>query len=183
MLHANALPGDGIHVIQALEVADATARAALVLTASDIGRVCRQLDTKVFYILENNAPVTWIVLGSSTHTKELACSDETTAVTVANGKLTFVMQHAMTLTSVHASLTVAQTSGALFTVDVKKNGATIFSTLMTFDNTEKSTRTAVTLPVLSTTALAIGDEIRIDVTQVGDGTAKGLKVYLNGKII
>ena len=63
MLHGNAIPSDGIHVVQSWEVADAAARLALVLVAADVGKVCRQLDTNKFYILENHSPVTWQGLG------------------------------------------------------------------------------------------------------------------------
>ena len=90
------------------------------------------------------------------------------------------MAYAFTLTSIKASLTTAQTSGSIFTVDVKKNGTTVFSTLITIDNTEKTTATANTPSVLSTTALSDDDEITISITQIGDGTAKGLKVTLIG---
>lgn len=101
-------------------------------------------------------------------------------VTAGTGKYLFRMPYGFTLTSVRASLVTAQTSGSLLTVDVKKNGTTIFSTKPTFDNTEKTTLTAATLPVLSTTALSSDDEISFDVVQIGDGTAIGLKVELIG---
>ena len=109
-----------------------------------------------------------------------AASDESTALTTGTGKVTLRATRAMTLTEVRASLTVAQTSGSLLTVDVKVNGTTIFSTLLTFDNTEKTTVTATTPAVLSTFAIADNDEITVDVTQVGDGTAAGLKLSLIG---
>ena len=90
------------------------------------------------------------------------------------------MPFAMTLTSVRASLTTAQTSGTIFTINVKQNGTTLFSTKPTIDNTEKTTTTAATPSVLSTTALTDDSEITVDVDQIGDSTAKGLKVTLIG---
>jgi hypothetical protein len=109
----------------------------------------------------------------------VACSDEGSILTTGT-KVTFRMPYAMLLTSVKASLTTAQTSGSIFTVDVKANGSTIFSTKITIDNGEKTTATAATPNVLSTTSLAADDEITIIIDQIGDGTATGLKVYLIG---
>lgn len=110
----------------------------------------------------------------------IACSDETTALTTGNSKVTFRMPYAMTITAVRASLTTAQTSGSIFTVDINEGGATVLSTKLTIDNTEKTSTTAATAPVISDTSLADDAEITIDIDQVGDGTAKGLKVYLIG---
>lgn len=111
---------------------------------------------------------------------QLAASDETTALTTGTAKLTFRMPHAMTLTSVRASLTTAQTSGSIFTVDINEAGSSILSTKLTIDNTEKTSVTAATPPVISDTALADDAEITIDIDQIGDGTAKGLKITLIG---
>ena len=111
---------------------------------------------------------------------QVACSDETTAITAGTNKVTFRMPHAMTLTSVRASLTTAQTSGNIFTVDVNEGGSSILSTKLTIDNTEKTSVTALTAAVISDTSLADDAEITIDVDQIGDGTAKGLKITLIG---
>ena len=110
----------------------------------------------------------------------LAASDETMALTAGTGKITFRMPYAMTLSSVRASLTTAQTSGSIFTVDINENGTSILSTKLTIDNTEKTSTTAATAPVISDTTLADDAEITIDIDQVGDGTAKGLKIMLIG---
>jgi hypothetical protein len=111
----------------------------------------------------------------------IACSDETTPIVItAIPKVTFRMPYDFTLSSVRASLTTAQTSGSIFTVDVFENGVSILSTLITIDNTEKTSVTAATQPVISTSALTNDDEITINVTQIGSGEATGLKVYLIG---
>lgn len=110
----------------------------------------------------------------------IAVSDETTAITAGTSKLTFRMPHAMTLTAVRASLTTAQSSGSVLTVDINDGGTTVLSTKLTIDNTEKTSATAATAAVISDAALADDAEITIDVDTVGDGTAKGLKVYLIG---
>ena len=111
---------------------------------------------------------------------QLAASDETTALTAGTAKVTFRMPYAMTVTAVRASLTTAQASGSIFTVDINEGGASILSTKLTIDNTEKTSVTAATPAVISDTALADDAEITIDIDQVGDGTAKGLKLTLIG---
>jgi len=110
----------------------------------------------------------------------VACSDESTAITTGTAKVTFRIPYAFTLTSVRASLTTAQTSGTIFTVDINEGGTSILSTKLTIDNTEKTSTTAAIPPVISDTSLADDSEITIDVDLVGDGTAKGLKVVLIG---
>ena len=105
---------------------------------------------------------------------------ESTAVTTGTAKVTFRMPFAMTLTAVRGSLKTAQTSGSILTVDVNDSGTTILSTKLTIDNAEKTSTTAATAAVLSDTALADDAEITIDVDQIGDGTAIGLKVTLIG---
>jgi len=111
---------------------------------------------------------------------QLAASDETTALTTGTAKMTFRMPHAMTLTSVRASLTTAQTSGSIFTVDINQGGSSVLGTKLTIDNTEKTSTTAATPATITTSALTDDSEITIDIDQIGDGTAKGLKITLIG---
>ncbi len=110
-----------------------------------------------------------------------ACSDETTALATGAGKVTFRMPFAFTLTDVRASLTTAQSSGSIFTVDINEAGVSILSTKLTIDNTEKTSTSAATPPVISDLNLTDDAEITVDIDQIGDGTAKGLKVYLIGR--
>jgi hypothetical protein len=111
---------------------------------------------------------------------QVAASDETTALTTGTAKVTFRMPYAMTVTAVRASLSTAQASGSIFTVDINEGGTTILSTKLTIDNTEKTSTTAATAPVISDSALADDAEITIDIDQIGNGTAKGLKVTIIG---
>jgi hypothetical protein len=90
------------------------------------------------------------------------------------------MPRAVTLSAVRASLTTAQASGTIFTVDINEGGVSILSTKLTIDNTETTSTTAATPSVISDTALADDSEITIDIDQIGNGTAAGLKVYLIG---
>ena len=112
----------------------------------------------------------------------IACGDETTPITAGTNKVTFRLPFAMTSVSVMASLTAAQTSGSIFTVDINENGSSILSTKLTIDNTEETSATAATPAVVSDTSLAALAEITIDVDQIGNGTAAGLKVYITGMV-
>lgn len=111
----------------------------------------------------------------------IAASDEATALTVGTNKVRVRMPYALTLTDVRASLSTPQTSGTIFTVDVNEAGVSLLSTKLTIDNTEKTSTTAVAPPVISDAALADDAEITVDIDQIGDGTAKGLKVTLIGR--
>ena len=109
-----------------------------------------------------------------------AISDETTALTTGITKVTFRMPFAMTLTDVRASLTTAPTGSSLV-VDINESGATILSTKLSIDATEKTSETAATPPVISDSSLADDAEITIDIDQVGSVIAgAGLKIYLIG---
>lgn len=123
--------------------------------------------------VNDNLPNTLIEIG-------VACSDETTALTTGTAKVTFRVPTAITLTGVRASLTTAQTSGSTFTVDINASGTSILSTKLTIDNTEKTSVSAATQPVISAPALDDDEEITVDIDQVGDGTAKGLRIWLIG---
>lgn len=110
----------------------------------------------------------------------IACSDETTALTSGTAKATFRMPYAFTVASVRASLTTAQASGSIITVDINEGGSSILSTKITIDNTEKTSTTAATPPVISDTSLADDAEMTIDIDQIGTSGATGLKVALIG---
>lgn len=111
----------------------------------------------------------------------VAASDETTALTVGTGKITFRMPYAFTLTDVRASLTTAGGTSGTTTIDINEGGVSILSTLLTIDNTEKTSTTAVTPAVISDTALADDSEITVDVDAItGGATEAGLKITLIG---
>src|SRR5690606_5950252 len=110
----------------------------------------------------------------------VAAGDETTALTTGTAKVTFRMPYAFTLTEVRASLVTAQTSGSAVTADINEAGTSVLSTKLTFDNTEKTTTTAATPAVISDAALADDAEMTVDIDQIGDGTAAGLKVTFIG---
>ena len=110
----------------------------------------------------------------------VAASDETTDLTTGTAKVTFRMPYAMTLSGVRANVNTAPV-GSTIIVDINEGGATILSTMLTIDASEKTSTTAAAAPVISDTALADDAEITVDIDQIGSGTAgKGLKVWLIG---
>jgi len=139
----------------------------------------------VGYVAKKSATDGHILLHVQNDTRQaveiqLAASDETTALTTGTAKVTFRMPHAMTLTSVRASLTTAQASGSIFTVDINQGGTSVLGTKLTIDNTEKTSTTAATPATITTSALTDDAEITIDIDQIGNGTATGLKLTLIG---
>lgn len=181
-LHKFIKPGEN-HVPYNWTFANATARtAAGNYTSADIGKLALQSDNNTIWMLiAINS--TWVaVAGVYPVVIPIACSDETTALTVGTAKVSLLWPSNISITSVAAELTTAQTSGTIFTADVKVGGVSILSTKVTIDNTEKNTSTAATAPVLTSNPYAYTafTEITIDISQIGDGTAKGLKVYIIG---
>ena len=111
----------------------------------------------------------------------IAASDETTAITTGNGKVTFRMPYAFTLTAVRASCNTAPT-GSTIIIDINESGTTILSTKLSIDASEKTSTTAASAAVISDTSLADDAEITIDFDQVGSSVAgTGVKVYLIGR--
>lgn len=111
---------------------------------------------------------------------QFAVSDEITPLTIGSAKITFRMPYGMNLTEVRASLTQAQTSGSILDVSINQNGGPILSTNLTIDNGQTTSTTASTPAVISTSNLIDDAEITVDINQIGDGTATGLKVLLKG---
>lgn len=112
----------------------------------------------------------------------IAVSDETTALTAGTAKITFRMPCAVVLDAVRGSTTLASTGGTLLTVDINEAGASILSTKLTFDASEKTTTTAATPAVISDANLADDAEMTVDIDAVGSTIAgAGLKVTLIGR--
>ncbi len=137
-------------------------------------------------VVENISEVEGIVVGDGAGNLvgakifiPYSCTGEDEVITTGQ-KIKFRWQGDFKLFKIKGSLNTAQATGTEVTVDVKVNGVSVFSTLLTFDNTEETTKTATTPAVLTTTDLLDDDVVTIEVTQVGDGTAEGLKIYFIG---
>lgn len=108
----------------------------------------------------------------------VACSDMTTDLTTGTGKGYFRAPFAMENLTFRATLFDASSSGAV-TIDINKNGSTILSTKLTIDATEKTSTTAATPYVATSTTCADDDEYTIDIDGAG-ADAKGLIVWFIG---
>jgi len=132
----------------------------------------------------------WANAGHVTQSRalEVACSDETTAITVADNLIKFRMPFAMTLNTgedgVRASLSTAGTTSGVTTMDITMNGASIFTTnLLTIDYTDTTSVGATTEPNVTTTALTDNAEIIVNCDVItGGGTEAGLKIQLIGTL-
>lgn len=171
-------PGAPSNATYITQTASGGLSAEQALSALATGLVKNTTTTGVLSIA--GAGTDYISPTTETAIIQVACSDETTALTTGTAKVTFRMPKAMTVTAVRGSLTTAQASGSIFTVDVNEGGVSILSTKLTIDNTELTSTTAATPPVISDSALADDASITVDIDQVGDGSAKGLKVSLIG---
>ena len=83
-----------------------------------------------------------------------------------------------TITEIGAYVDTAGVTG-LATIDVNKGGTTLMTTnKITIDSAEKTSRTAATAPALTTTAVAAGDIITVDIDGIQTTAALGLTVRL-----
>jgi hypothetical protein len=121
--------------------------------------------------------------GPVTEYIQIQLSDETNSLTTGSAKYTFRMPFNMTLTEVRSSVNFAP-SGSSIIVDINQSGTSILSTKLSIDVNEKTSLTAASPAVISTSALISDAEITLDIDQVGSAgnTGKGLKVLLKGTI-
>jgi len=117
---------------------------------------------------------------------EVACSDETTALTTGTAKVTFRVPYAMTLSAgeggMRASLTGAGSSSGTTTIDVNLTGTgSILSTKCTIDYTDLTSVGASTAVVIDETELDDNAEITVDIDAITGGADEtGLKIQLIG---
>lgn len=104
--------------------------------------------------------------------------DETTAISVGDGKFTLYMPMPFVLTEVRASLVTGSSAGAP-EFRIRQNGVSILTTNITIDAGETSSVNSTVPPVILTAALADGAAISFDVVAAGTG-AKGLQFDLIG---
>ena len=107
-----------------------------------------------------------------------AITDETTTIFSVLEAAKFHVPRSFTLTEVWASVSFQSSSGPI-TIDINKNGSSIFSTRLTIDENEYTSLTAAVAPVLNTITFTKGDRITVDIDQ-GGANATGLKIYLLG---
>ena len=133
----------------------------------------------------------WANAGHVTQSRalEVACSDETTPITVADNLIKFRMPFAMTLKTgedgVRASLSTAGGTSGTTTMDITMNGASIFTTnLLTIDDGDTTSVGATTEPVITTLTLTDNAEITVEIDAVTGGADEtGLKIQLIGTLV
>ena len=131
----------------------------------------------------------WASAGHVTQSRalEVACSDESTAITTGTAKITFRMPFAMTLNAgesgVRASLTGAGSTSGTTTVDINEGGSTILSTKCTVDDGDLTSVGASSAVVVSDVNLADNASITVDIDAVtGGANETGLKIQLIGTL-
>jgi len=108
----------------------------------------------------------------------IACSDETSNLTVADAKVTFRAPFKFKITDVRANVNTAPT-GSTLAVRIREDNNTIFSTNLTIDASEFTSKTAAVPVVISDTDIADDAELKVDVMQIGSSVpGKGLKVHI-----
>jgi len=133
----------------------------------------------------------WAAAGHVTQSRalEVACSDETTPITVADNLIKFRMPFGLELNDgedgVRASLSTAGGTSGTTTCDITLNGASIFTTnLLTIDDGDTTSVGATTEPNVTTTTLTDNAEIIVNCSTItGSGAETGLKIQLIGTLI
>lgn len=105
---------------------------------------------------------------------QLACSDLTSDLEANAVAGYFRAAGPFTLASVRASLQQASVSGSV-EIAITLNGSSILSTNLTIDVNEKTSVTATTASVLSTTAIPDDGEVIVEIVSAGSA-ARGLEV-------
>lgn len=150
------------------------------------GRVSRRADINLVWRGPGVAGFTAIWYRARTEEVRLFLgSPDRTLITTTGAKLVYRTPGRMILTEVRGSLAISATSGT-FEFDLRRGDLasppSIFSTRPTFDATERTTVTAATPAVLATspTTLVDDDMITLVVTNIANGSAAGLGVWLIG---
>ena len=114
----------------------------------------------------------------------IALSDESSDLETGTNVTQFRMPYAFNLTEIPRASVSTAPAGAVITVDINAGAstpATILSTKLTIDAGEKTSVTASTPAVLSSTTLANDDIVTFDIDSIGSSTkGVGLKCELIG---
>jgi len=132
----------------------------------------------------------WASAGHVTQSRalEVACSDETTPITVADNLIKFRMPFGLELNDgedgVRASLSTAGGTSGTTTMDITMNTASIFTTTLLTINDGDTTSVGATEPNVTTTTLTDNSEIIVNCDAItGSGAEAGLKIQLIGTLI
>jgi len=132
----------------------------------------------------------WASAGHVTQSRalEVACSDETTPITVQDNLIKFRLPFGLELNDgedgVRASLSTAGGTSGTTTCDITMNGASIFTTTFLTINDGDTTSVGATEPNVTTTTLPDNSEIIVNCDAItGSGAEAGLKIQLIGTLI
>ncbi len=117
--------------------------------------------------------------GKPTEQFVVALGDETTVVSTGNNKTSWTFGYDFTIDEIYTELGQSQSSSGSVTVDVNKNGSTIFSTKPSIEANESSSLTG-TAAVISVPTSTKGNIFTVDIDAAGTG-AKGLKLVVIGR--
>lgn len=113
----------------------------------------------------------------------LACSQLDSDLAVTTKASAFTINKAMDQLEVFIDVSESPV-GSDIIVDITKNAVSIFSTKVSIDAGEKTSRTATTPYALSSDSFAIGDEVVVKIDQVGSTTpGKDLVLTLYGRML
>ena len=153
---------------------DISTKASSVLTTKgdlatySTSRVRKAIGTNSQLLFADSSDATGNVWSDNTTSFVIACSDETSDLETGDDKAQIQLPFAFELTSISANVNTAST-GADINIQVQE------------DNVETSSLTSVTSPTITTSTIASGSIISVDLDQIGSGdTGTGLKVNLIG---
>lgn len=193
-------PGDFISVVQVGPgpVSLVTEDGALITPPTDYIATSRAVNCVISASITNPDGDEWLASGdlrrivASDVTDSISMHDRSVLIgsgmTVGAMKDSYVMPYGLKLKPVaegglFASLSIAQTGGNIFTVDILRNGLSILATRIVINNGQKTSKNAVTPAtfVPNGDVLSEGDELTLSIIQMGDGSARGLRIYLTGQ--
>lgn len=106
----------------------------------------------------------------------VAATTDNTVATVVGGD--YVMPYSGTIYDVGATVDTAGVTGTT-QIDINRAGTTIMAaTKITIDSAEKTSRTGVTLPIISAPNFNLGDIFTFDVDTIQTTAAKGLTIFM-----
>ena len=169
---SNTNTGDEVAASKTVAGVVELATTAEIDTGTDTGRA-----VPVDQFVASKRNVRWLVFNLVE-----AATDTATATNIAGDFVSpiagTILQSDTTPFYLYATNSTAGTTGTMV-VDISIGGTSIMTTnKLDFDTTEKTTTTAATPPDLTTTALAVGDIITIDIDAIHTTAAKGLTVYM-----
>lgn len=199
--HTMVLDGGAFDAVAVVDYTDSkyatdTAEGLRVLLQDNRGMVLRDRDTgtrtvdwlalqdetgaEIRPIIDSAGYVPFASIADVAVHEGFAVGDQTNVITTGTVKYTFSLPYAMNVTSAYASLKTVSSSGVV-TFDINDDGATMLSTKLTIDVSEKNSSTAAAPVVISggTWGIAAYSEITVDIDTAGTG-AIGPVVWIIG---